>query len=114
MGTGFKEFLDQAERPNGGGRMDATVWGTAINGAKRIGSVLTGALGKDKANRYATELARAAIAQGVSRDEFVAALKQAGVQQALISRTLEMATRSGLIASREGATMLTGQREQPR
>jgi hypothetical protein len=77
--------------------------GLLINSAKRISTVLTGALGQQRANRYATELARAAIAQGVTRDEFVTALRQQGVHQALIARTLDLATRGGLIVSREGA-----------
>ncbi len=92
--------------------MDTTAWGAAISASRRIGTVLTGALGKDRANRYATELARTAIATGVSRDEFVEALQRAGVKQQVISRTLDMATRGGLIASREAPSLLPKNQEQ--
>jgi len=113
MASGFKSFLDRVEKPiTGGEGMDTTAWGAAINASRRIGSVLTGALGKDRANRYATELARTAIATGVGRDEFVEALSRAGVKQQLISRTLDIATRGGLIGSREAPSLLPKPQEQ--
>jgi hypothetical protein len=113
--TAFLKMLERAESPliGSSGNMEMTAWGTTINTARRIGSVLTGAMGKQRANTFATELARAAIAQGVPRDEFVAALQAAGVKQALISRTLDLATRGGLIVSREAATELSGSSAQP-
>jgi hypothetical protein len=113
--TAFLKMLERAESPliGSSGSMEMTAWGTTINTARRIGSVLTGAMGKQRANTFATELARAAIAQGVPRDEFVAALQAAGVKQALISRTLDLATRGGLIVSREAATELSGSSAQP-
>lgn len=107
MTQGFRTFLDRAEKPiTGGEGMDMTAWGAAVNASRRIGSVLTGALGKERANRYATELARTAIATGVDRDEFVAALTRAGVQQQLVSRALGIATKGGLIGSREAPSLL--------
>lgn len=113
MGSGFKSFLDRAERPiTGGEGIDMTAFGAAISVSRRIGSVLTGALGKERANRYATELARTAIATGVDRDEFVAALTRAGVKQGLVARTLDMATRGGLIGSREAPGLVLPQRER--
>jgi hypothetical protein len=113
--TAFLKMLERAENPlvGSGSVTEMTGWGTLVNTARRVGSVLTGAMGKQRANTFATELARAAIAQGVPRDEFVAALQAAGVKQALISRTLDLATRGGLIVSREAATELSGSSAQP-
>jgi hypothetical protein len=113
--TAFLKMLERAENPlvGSGSVTEMTGWGTLVNTARRVGSVLTGAMGKQRANTFATELARAAIAQGVPRDEFVAALQAAGVKQALISRTLDLATRGGLIVSREAATELSGPSAQP-
>jgi hypothetical protein len=80
---------------------DMTLMGAVSSAAGKIKTVLSGAIGKEKANRFASELAKSAIATGVERDALIDALQKAGAQQKVISRVLDVATRGGLIASRE-------------
>jgi hypothetical protein len=100
----FQEALDRVENGavlGGSPGADVTGMGLIVKGARTVGAMLMGELGKARANRFATELARVSIAQGVSRDELVAAMRQAGIRQQTIGRVLDHATRTGLIASRE-------------
>jgi hypothetical protein len=112
----FQEALDRAENPGtgmmGGSGGDLTAFGALVKGARGVGAILMGEIGKAKANRFATELARISIAQGVGRDEFVAALQRAGVKQQRISKALDYATRSGLIIAREGPQLLPERQSQ--
>lgn len=108
----FQQFLDRAENPATGGALnDLTAFGASVKAARGLGAMLMGELGKARANRYATELARVSIAQGVSRDEFIAALQQAGVSQQRIGQALDYATRAGLIGSREAPRLLPNSRD---
>jgi hypothetical protein len=110
----FQEALDRAENGSalgGGAGGDLTVFGAVVRGARTIGGMLMGELGKARANRFATELARVSVAQGVDRDDLIQAMIRAGVRQQTVSRVLDHATRTGLIASREAPKLLQGQRE---
>lgn len=109
----FGRAIDAVESPIIGtaGATDATMAGLALNTLKRIQTVMTGAIGQARASRFASELGSMAVSQGATRDEFIAAMRRAGLNRAQISRTLDMATRGGLIVSREASTQLTGRRE---
>lgn len=113
----FQEGLDRAESPMFGGLSagsggDLTMFGVALKTAKNIGGILTNELGAARANRFATELARVSIADGVTRDQFVTAMRNAGVRQQTIGKALDYATRTGLIVSREAPSLAIGSPEQ--
>lgn len=103
----FSRAIDAVEQPlSGGVGTDVTATGLALNTLRRIHTVMVGALGQRRATRFASELGGMAVAQGATRDEFIAAMRRAGLNRAQIGRTLDMATRGGLIVSREAGRLL--------
>lgn len=92
---------------------DFTMFGAAIRTANSIKTVLSGTLGKERANRFATDLARMSIATGVERDQLVEALQRMGVHQKQINRVLNMAVRGGLVIAREAPSYAIERQASP-
>lgn len=104
----FQKAIDAVESPivGTGNVGETSLTGLGLNALKRIHTAMIGAVGEARASRFASELGGIAVSQGATRDEFIAAMKRAGLNRAQISRTLDMATRGGLIVSREGPQFL--------
>lgn len=95
---GFGNFMDQTEG-RGSGQLPQSIMGVGSKVVQNIWSLMKNQIGVAKANKYASELGRMAVSGGVERDQFIQALREAGVNEPNIMHALAMATNGGLISA---------------
>lgn len=106
-GRGFDDAIKRLEGGAGGSMPDnATAFGFALGLGKRIASSLAADMGAAKAERFASELGRMAVAQGPERDRFIAAMVAEGVKRSKAENLMNFATRASVAAGREAPSLL--------
>jgi hypothetical protein len=104
----FMRALDALESPvTGPGANMPTLYGTAANAMGKLTTMMTGAIGAQRAQRFASELGRIAVSQPPDRDEFVALMRRAGMNRAQIERAYRLAAQGGLVVGRHAASSAT-------
>jgi hypothetical protein len=106
-GRGFDEAIQRLEKGAGGSMPDGvTAFGFALGLGKRIVNSLASDMGAAKAERFASELGRMAVAQGPERDRFIAAMVAEGVNRTKAENLMNFATRASVAAGREAPSQL--------
>lgn len=106
-GRGFDEAIKRLEGGAGGSMPEgATAFGFALGIGKRIANSLAADMGAAKAERFASELGRMAVAQGPERDRFIAAMVAEGVKRTKAENLMSFATKASVAAAREVPSLL--------
>lgn len=106
-GRGFDDAIKRLEGGAGGSAPDtATAFGFALGIGRRVVKSLASDMGAAKAERFASELGRMAVAQGPERDRFIAAMVAEGVARQKAENLMNFATRASVAAGREAPSRL--------
>ena len=106
-GRGFDDAIKRMEGGSGGSMPDgATAFGFALGLGKRVVKSLASDMGATKAERFASELGRMAVAQGPERDRFIAAMVAEGVNRSKAEGLMKFATNASVAAGREAPSLL--------
>lgn len=106
-GRGFDDAIKRLEGGAGGSMPEgATAFGFATSLGKRLFNTLASDMGAAKAERFASELGRVAVAQGPERDRFIAAMVAEGVKRSKAEGLMNIATRASVAAGREAPSLL--------
>lgn len=106
-GRGFDDAIKRLEGGAGGSMPEgATAFGFATSLGKRLFNTLASDMGAAKAERFASELGRMAVAQGPERDRFIAAMVAEGVKRSKAEGLMKFATNASVVAGREAPSLL--------
>lgn len=106
-GRGFDDAIKRLEGGAGGSMPEgATAFGFALSVGRRVAKSLAADMGAAKAERFASELGRIAVAQGPERDRFIAAMVAEGVKRTKAENIVNFATRASVAAAREAPSQL--------
>lgn len=112
-GRGFDEAIQRLEKGSGGSMPDGvTVFGFALGLGKRIVNSLASDMGAAKAERFASELGRMAVAQGPERDRFIEAMVAEGVKRTKAENLMNFATQASVAAGREVPSQLRSRNKE--
>lgn len=104
-GSGFAEAIKRMEGGADGPRAD-TLFGFAASVGRNILKSLSADMGAAKAERFASELARKAVATGAERESFIRAMMAEGVKRQKAENLLRFSASVGAASGREAPSLL--------